>query len=78
MFGAGLAQPTQEHFVGDEMAAKRPTFVAAAKRAAGIIQAHLDTLPFAQASAMRKEIHGLAVKASRSPRSKMSRRAKAD
>ncbi|MHB8525362.1 MAG: hypothetical protein ACYDD2_04295 [Candidatus Acidiferrales bacterium] len=52
----------------------------AAAKAAEIIQAHLETLPPAEARAARKEIHGLASrsanreKASRSRKSADSRR----
>jgi len=38
------------------------------ERTAEIVQAHLGTLPIARAKAMRKELHRLAVKSSRSAR----------
>lgn len=39
---------------------------AATQRAANFLQGHLDTLPPAEAQAMRREIHALAVKVSES------------
>jgi hypothetical protein len=48
---------------------KQTKLATATKRAAVLVQAHLDTLPPAEAKAMRREIHALAVKASRSSRS---------
>lgn len=48
------------------MAQKKTKLDIAAERTAEIIQAHLDSLPRAEARTMRAEIHRLAVKASRS------------
>ena len=50
----------------EDMARKKTKLDVTAVRLAEMIQAHLDTLPRAQAQAMRKEIHTLAVKPSRS------------
>jgi hypothetical protein len=48
------------------MAIKKTKLDAAVTRAAAILQDHLETLPPAEAKAMLKDIHKLAVKSSRS------------
>lgn len=50
------------------MTHKKSKLDAAAERAAEIILEHLRNLPVVEAKAMRKEIHALAVKSSRSVR----------
>lgn len=50
------------------MAKKKTKLDAAVERAAEIIESHLSSLPAAEAKSMRKEIHALAVKPSRSTR----------
>ena len=50
------------------MKKKKTKLDKAVERTAEIIQAHLGTLPIAQAKAMRKELHRLAVTSSRSAR----------
>ena len=50
------------------MAIKKAKLDAAVKRAAAIIQDHLGTLPVAEAKAMRKDLHKLAVKSSQPAR----------
>jgi len=56
------------------MPRKKTKLDIAAAKAAEIIQAHLETLPMAEAEAARKEIHALAVRPSRSAnREKASR-----
>jgi hypothetical protein len=56
------------------MATKKAKLDAAARRVAEILQEHMETLPYPEAKAMRKEIHELAVKSSRSAtRGKASR-----
>jgi len=47
---------------------KKTKIDAAVERAAEIIESHLGNLPPAEARSMRKEIHALAVKPSRSAR----------
>jgi hypothetical protein len=48
------------------MAQKKIGLDKAVKRTAEILEAHLATLPPAEAKAMRRDIHSLAVKSSRS------------
>ena len=48
------------------MAKKKTKLDKAVERTSEIIQAHLDTLPVPRAKAMRKDLHRLAVKSSRS------------
>ncbi len=56
------------------MPRKKTKLDIAAAKAAEIIQAHLETLPTAEAKAARREIHALAVRPSRSAnREKASR-----
>ena len=50
------------------MAKKKTKLDAAVERATEIIESHLATLPPAEAKTMRKEIHALAIKSSRSAR----------
>jgi hypothetical protein len=50
------------------MAKKNTKLQAAVKRTADILQAHLDTLPTAEAKAMRKDLHSMAIRTSRSAR----------
>jgi hypothetical protein len=50
------------------MAKKKNKLDRAVRRTAEILLAHLDTLPRAQAKAMRQELHRVAVKYSRSAR----------
>ena len=49
----------------DAMAKKKTKLDVAVEKTAEIIQAHLRTLPPAEARGMRKEIHALAIKSSR-------------
>ena|ERR1700687_76560 len=49
-----------------EMAKKKSKLDKATERTAEILRAHLESLPIAQAKAMRKDLHRLAVKSSRS------------
>lgn len=56
------------------MTHKKKAIDRAAERAAEIISAHLETLPAAEAKAIRQEVHALAVRSSRSAtRGKASR-----
>jgi hypothetical protein len=56
------------------MAKKKNKLDAVVERVTEIIQDHLTTLPPAEAKSMRKEIHTLAVKSSRSARRGKERR----
>jgi hypothetical protein len=50
------------------MGKKNTKLDAAVKRTAEILQAHLDILPPTEARAMRKDLHSMALKSSRSAR----------
>jgi hypothetical protein len=54
------------------MAKKKTTLKKAVERTAEILLAHFMTLTRAEAKAMRKEIHALAVRSSRSPKRRKS------
>jgi hypothetical protein len=67
-----IATETDYCYSGIRMAKKKTTLKKAVERAAEILLAHFMTLTRAEAKAMRKEIHALAFKSSRTSKRRKS------